>query len=148
MSANIVVTSANATNLTRPIQVFDFDGVIWDPWKTKQLHPYTLEILNDLKAKGYRLFAASKRMENTIYEQNLYNTIKHFQLESYFEKVIVKSCSKVHHINDIIALTNCKPLEVVFYDDEVQNVRDVTAIGIISVLVNPEYGIMHHDIQY
>ena len=135
--------------------VFDLDFTLWNAgdtwcdathppyyWKDGQLldqsgrwlrlYDDVLSILKHLKENGKMIAAASRTFEPS-WARDL---LKLFEIESYFDSLEIFPAEKTTHLSRILNDTKTNPSDVVFFDDEYRNIRDVSAMGIESVFVD------------
>jgi len=132
--------------------VFDLDYTLWPFWvdthvtppfkrineKVVDRHqqhikhyeevPAVLEKLNSL---GYELAIASRT--GAIEEAE--HLLHLFEWNQYFTYKEIYPGSKVRHINSICKRSGTKLNEIIFFDDEHRNIRDLTQIQVCSILV-------------
>ncbi|HKJ43789.1 MAG TPA: magnesium-dependent phosphatase-1 [Sunxiuqinia sp.] len=134
--------------------VFDLDFTLWnagDTWCDTTQPPYhwengqlldqsgrwlrlyddVLAILEHLKENGKMVAAASRTYEPSWAS----DLLKLFDIEAYFDLQEIYPSEKTKHLSRILKDTNAKPNDVVFFDDEYRNIRDVSDMGIESVFV-------------
>ncbi|WP_346858058.1 magnesium-dependent phosphatase-1 [uncultured Draconibacterium sp.] len=137
------------------IFVFDLDFTIWDaggtwcdatspPYKWEngklldqkggwiRLYEEVVEILDVLKSQNKFIVAAS-RTYRPIWAQELLQLL---DIDKYFDLKEIYPSSKIHHFNQIENHFKMLFSEMVFFDDEYRNVREVSALGVNSVLVS------------
>ena len=92
--------------MTNIVQIFDYDGVLFDFRKTWKLFPATRSILEKLTkglyGKKYIVCLCSKRKENSKYAQDIINVINLNNYGSYFSVIKIHSQSKVKSIQEIL----------------------------------------------
>lgn len=135
--------------------VFDLDFTLWnagDTWCDATQPPYYWEngqlldqsgrwlrlyddvrsILDRLK-EDEKMIAAASRTYEPSWARNL---LQLFEIESYFDVLEIYPNDKTKHLSRILKHTNVDANNVVFFDDEYRNIRDVSAMGIQSVFVD------------
>ncbi|XP_052685860.1 magnesium-dependent phosphatase 1-like [Crassostrea angulata] len=133
--------------------VFDLDYTLWPFWidshydapftkisKTnvkdchgKQVPFYTdvPKILQKLKTDGIQIGVAS-RTSCTIEAKEL---IKCFEWDKYFDYVQIFPGAKTTHFNNIRRDSGIDYQDMIFFDDEHRNIRDVSKLGVTSFFV-------------
>lgn len=97
-----------------------------------KLYPDSLDILADLKAKGYQLALASRTEEPSWARQ----LIQLFNIDHYFEFQEIYPSTKVRHLTQIANNANVELSEILFFDDELRNIYDTQLIGVKAVHVS------------
>ncbi|AYV78167.1 MAG: hypothetical protein Edafosvirus6_16 [Edafosvirus sp.] len=129
--------------------IFDFDGVLFDFRKTWKLFPNTIQILKNLKQKGYRIALASKRQANSSFSEQILNVLRENNIHDLFDGIYIADQTKVTHIltmqNNLEKKygTSLKPI---LYDDDEQNIKECSSAGYITVHINTHEGIKESDI--
>jgi len=134
--------------------VFDLDFTIWNAggtwcdsthppyaWidgqlKDKEnrviyLFPDVKAILEELKAKGFLLAAASRTNAPTIAKQLLHL----FEIDHLFDAREIYPGSKLTHLDRLVKQLDVQKEDIVFFDDEYRNIEDIRSVGIDAVLV-------------
>ncbi|KAJ8919822.1 hypothetical protein NQ315_006351 [Exocentrus adspersus] len=108
------------------------DGKILDSYGTTiRCYPEVPEVLEKLHCEGYALAVASRTPEIEAAKQ----LMSLFGWEKYFKyKQIFPGC-KVAHFNKIKEQSGLDFSEMMFFDDENRNIRDVNELGVTAVLV-------------
>ncbi|CAG9860604.1 unnamed protein product [Phyllotreta striolata] len=133
--------------------VFDLDYTLWPFWvdthvsppfkkapdgkvvdsrnKHIQCYPEVPEILKRLYGEGYILAVASRTSEI----QGARQLINLFEWNKYFTYYEIFPGSKTTHFNRIKSLSGLSYNQMIFFDDEERNIRDIKKIGVVSILV-------------
>lgn len=134
------------------IFVFDLDFTIWDAggtWCDCTVPPYSnvnnhvidaygaeivlyddvKNILNLLKDKGKTIAAASRTNAPHI----AIELLERFGIRHFFHLEEIYPSSKIKHLNQIIGRTGNSVNDIVFFDDEMRNIHEVSAMGIKSI---------------
>ncbi|XP_067003448.1 magnesium-dependent phosphatase 1 [Anabrus simplex] len=143
---------ASATKKPQLI-VFDLDYTLWPFWvdthvtppfrKDKKgdvvdstgekirFYPETPSVLEYLHREGYKMAVASRtgEIEGANQLLQLFNWNRYFQY-----KEIYPGC-KVKHFNQFKKKSGIDLEDMLFFDDEHRNIRDLKAHGVVSILV-------------
>ncbi|KAJ1522914.1 hypothetical protein ONE63_002053 [Megalurothrips usitatus] len=133
--------------------VFDLDYTLWPFWVDTHVTPPFHEkdgkiydrqnrvikpfpevpgVLQDLHQQGYELAIASRTSEI----QGANQLVKLFKWDKYFKyKEIYPGC-KVKHFSKFCKDSGYKHEEMLFFDDEHRNIRDLTEKGVTCILVS------------
>jgi magnesium-dependent phosphatase 1 len=137
------------------IFVFDLDFTIWDaggtwcdatnpPYKWSngrlfdstggwiRLYEDVVEIFEELKGQNKRIVAAS-RTYRPDWAQDLLQLL---DIDKYFDLKEIYPSSKIQHFSQIQNHFKMPYSEMVFFDDEYRNIREVSAMGVSSVFVS------------
>lgn len=107
-------------------QVKDKHGRIVNPF------PEVRDILADLSAAGVVLGVASRTTE----VKGARKLIETLGWDKYLtHKEIYPGC-KITHFENLKKCTQFRYSEMLFFDDEERNIRDLTSIGVVSILVD------------
>lgn len=132
--------------------VFDLDFTLWDAggtWCDCTMPPYkninnhivdfhgrTIVLYEDVKAifehiksKKKIIAIASRTSAPNIARE----FIERFKLSAFIDIQEIYPTGKRAHLSRIIDLSNTKPNQIVFFDDEMRNIRDVQSMGIESI---------------
>ncbi|XP_015595849.1 magnesium-dependent phosphatase 1 [Cephus cinctus] len=135
------------------IIVFDLDYTLWPFWVDTHVTPpfrkgkgsevvdahgqvikYYKEVpqvLKELYTEGYELGVASRTSEI----RGAYQLLNLFGWDKYFKyKEIYPGC-KVTHFSKIKKDSGMDYKDMIFFDDEDRNIRDLTKVGVLSILV-------------
>ncbi|XP_077983475.1 magnesium-dependent phosphatase 1-like [Glandiceps talaboti] len=139
--------------------VFDLDYTLWPFWvDTHYSPPFTKasngrvfdrrkdemilyqdvkSILQQIQAKGIQIAAASR----TEAPPEAKTLLKLFDIDQYFNyKEIYPGCKKTHfgkfHKQSKIAYE-----DMLFFDDEPRNIRDISKIGVTCIHIDETYGV-------
>ena len=134
--------------------VFDLDFTLWNAggtWCDHTFPPYTRvnghitdsegskivlypdvpDILQTLHSQNYLMGLASRTGQPTWAKQLL----ELFQIDHYFNYKEIYPGSKIEHFNQLHHLTNIPYEHMVFFDDEMRNIHDVSSLGVHAVFV-------------
>ena len=134
--------------------VFDLDFTIWnagDTWCSEtnppylwedrklldrsgrwiRLFPETLNVLEFLKKEGKTIVVASRTHQPEWANQLL----QLFNIDRYFDIKEIYPGSKKNHLNRIQKQLDLSLNQFVFFDDEDRNIREVSSLGIKSILI-------------
>lgn len=157
-------SKTNVLNNKKPsIVIFDLDYTLWPFWVDTHYSPpfkkgskgdivdsagskisaykETTEVLDSLHKDGYQLAVASRTSEIKGAKQ----LIKLFGWEKYFSNMQIFPGCKVTHINNIRKDLQIPLNEMIFFDDEDRNIKDLEKHGVVSILV--KNGISKNVIQ-
>jgi magnesium-dependent phosphatase 1 len=135
--------------------VFDLDFTLWNAgdtfcsetkppyiWKNSmlfdsegrwiRLYPDTLKVLEFLYNKN-KIIAIASRTYQPLYAQELLNL---FDLNRYLTHKEIYPGEKTIHLKKIQLRFNIPYNNIVFFDDEIRNIRDVERLNIKGVLVS------------
>ncbi|XP_050455017.1 magnesium-dependent phosphatase 1-like [Cataglyphis hispanica] len=143
--------------------VFDLDYTLWPFWVDTHVTPpfrrgaqnkvvdtygYTIKYYSDvpnilklLSEEGYELGIASRTSEIKGAKQLL----DLFDWNKYFKYVEIFPGSKVTHFFNIQKSSQADYKDMLFFDDETRNIREVGKLGVHAILVKD--GITHHVIK-
>ena len=132
--------------------VFDLDTTLWPFWvdthvlppfrkrngdifdrRGKKVVPYpeVLEVMEWLHSEGFLMAAASRTTETRGARQ----LIALFGWDKYLKFMEIYPGIKTAHFAQIQKQSNIPLSEMLFFDDERKNIRDLTQLGVVSVLV-------------
>lgn len=118
--------------------VLDFDGVIYDQFKTKLVYPSAIQVINHLKSEGKKMAIATRRSgPEEVGEMK--RILEDAGIAGCFEIIVADSRPKPWHLSQIQEFT--KEKELTLYDDFDVNIKDVIAAGYKGVLVNNAHGL-------
>ncbi|KAK9874939.1 hypothetical protein WA026_005756 [Henosepilachna vigintioctopunctata] len=152
------------SNNSRPLLIiFDLDYTLWPFWVDTHVvppfskkangdivdrheqkitsYPDSPEILKNLFDNGYTLAVASRTSEIKGARQLL----DLFGWNKYFSYIEIFPGRKTCHFEKIKSQSKIEFKDMLFFDDEHRNIRDLEEIGVVSVLV--ENGVTHEVIQ-
>ncbi len=135
--------------------VFDLDFTLWDaggtwcdcthpPYKKVnqhvedafgreiKLYPEVKMILQNLKNQNIKMALAS-RTEAPSWARQLLSL---FEIEHYFDYQEIYPGSKIKHFNQLQKSTGLPYVKMVFFDDEMCNIKEVRGIGVHAVYVD------------
>ncbi|KAL5556558.1 hypothetical protein UlMin_038794 [Ulmus minor] len=129
---------AQFRNLPRLI-VFDLDYTLWPlycefDYKNPHLYAKARGVLNALKEKGIDLAVASRTPTPDIANRYL----RQLGLQSMFvaKEIYPSSTHKTGHLKEIHNKTGVPYNSMLFFDDENRNIREVSKMGVTSILVD------------
>ena len=99
--------------------------------RTISLYPDVRRIIDDCHQKGLTLALASRTYQPTWAKQLL----QLFEIDRLFDVQQIFPDSKRTHFANIEQQTGICYANMLFFDDEMRNVRDVNSLGVRSVLV-------------
>lgn len=117
---------------TNPPYFWENNKLIDQTGRWIRLYPDVPAILKILKSKGFKIAIASRTIEPTWAVQLL----RLFDIEEYFDIFEIYPGSKTEHLKMIQKKTEIQYRQIVFFDDEERNIKDVESLGIVCVLVN------------
>jgi FMN phosphatase YigB (HAD superfamily) len=118
------------------IPIFDLDNTLYNP-TTNELYPDVIHILDYLKSNNIRMFVCSHNCNGKKLLQD--HNILH-----YFEDIAcyASNITKIPNMKQLILRNNIDIHDIVFFDDIMDNIRDMRQLGIKSVYVmDPNNGI-------
>lgn len=89
-------------------------------------------ILEEVKTQN-KLIVAASRTYRPDWAQELLQLL---DIDKYFDLKEIYPSSKIQHFNQIQNHFKMSYSEMVFFDDEYRNIREVSAMGVNSVLVS------------
>uniref|UniRef100_A0A0K8RZF8 Magnesium-dependent phosphatase 1 n=1 Tax=Crotalus horridus TaxID=35024 RepID=A0A0K8RZF8_CROHD len=133
--------------------VFDLDYTLWPFWvdthvdppfqkkrdgsvqdrnkRPVNLYPEVPEVLQQLQSEGIAMATASRTGEIRGAKQLL----DLFDLNRYFRYTEIYPGSKITHFQRLKQQTGIPFHQMVFFDDESRNIRDVSTLGVVCVAV-------------
>ncbi|XP_023703382.1 magnesium-dependent phosphatase 1 [Cryptotermes secundus] len=119
------------THVTPPFRKDKSGNVVDATGATVKFYPEVPKVLDKLQRDGYELGVASRTGEIDGANQLL----ELFEWNRYFKyKEIYPGC-KVTHFNQLKKQSGIALKDMLFFDDEHRNIRDLEAHGVISILV-------------
>ncbi|XP_046735343.1 magnesium-dependent phosphatase 1-like [Diprion similis] len=119
------------THVTPPFRKGKGDKVVDAQNHTIKYYPEVPEVLKELVKDGYELGVASRTTEI----QGANQLLKLFGWDKYFTyKEIYPGC-KVTHFSKIQKNSGINLADMLFFDDEDRNIKDLTKVGVKSILV-------------
>ncbi|CAG2168196.1 unnamed protein product [Oppiella nova] len=94
-------------------------------------YPEVPVILQTLSALGYTLAVASR----TPWAEGAQQLLKLYDWDKYFTYKQMYPGSKLAHFDKIRRQSGAKLSEMLFFDDEIRNIKDLRGVGVHSVLV-------------
>lgn len=117
---------------TTPPYYWSNDKLLDQGGRWLRLYNGVPEILAQLKACGKLIAAASRTGEPDWAEELL----QLFAIDHFFDTREIYPGNKSTHLDRILQFSQIPKGEVVFFDDEHRNIRDIRSMGIESVLVD------------
>ncbi|WP_028974786.1 magnesium-dependent phosphatase-1 [Spirochaeta cellobiosiphila] len=137
------------------LYVFDLDFTLWDcggTWcdctsppyrKTRggvydsvgrhiRLYPDVLPILNRLREEGH-LLAVASRTHEPMWAKAL---LKLLDVDTVFQFKEIYPGSKYPHFKSLKEKSHMNYDEMIFFDDEERNIKDIQGLGVKSILVS------------
>eukprot|EP00126_Sphaerothecum_destruens_P013491 Sdes_comp23091_c0_seq1m21413 len=96
-----------------------------------RLYPDARNILQTLKASGYKIAAVSRTED----PKASFELLKLLDIEKYFDYKEIYPGKKTSHFAKISAASLIPYEKMIFFDDEFRNIRDMSKVGVKSVLV-------------
>ncbi|GFG33367.1 hypothetical protein Cfor_04068 [Coptotermes formosanus] len=119
------------THVTPPFRKDKYGSIVDATGDKVRYYPEVPEVLDSLQKDGYELAVASRTGEISGANQLL----ELFDWNRYFKyKEIYPGC-KVTHFNQFKKQSGVAFKDMLFFDDEHRNIRDLEAHGVTSVLV-------------
>ncbi|XP_058790710.1 magnesium-dependent phosphatase 1-like [Phymastichus coffea] len=151
-------------DVKRPkVVVFDLDYTLWPFWvdthvtppfrkgsnnkvvdahgQTISYYPYASEILKKLSQEGYEIGIASRTSEIKGAKQLL----DLFGWNKYIKYTEIYPGSKTTHFSKIKDASGVEYKDMIFFDDEQRNIKDLTELGVLSIFVMN--GVTHKVVQ-
>ncbi len=139
----------------KKLVVFDLDFTLWDaggtwcdctnpPYRRVNnhvldsngskitLYPEVREILNQLKEQNI-IMALASRTSAPSWAKEL---LQLFEIEHYFEYQEIYPSSKLKHFKKIKDNSGIAFSDMVFFDDEMRNITEVSTLGVFSVFIS------------
>ena len=151
--------SCQPAEAARPrLVVFDLDTTLWPFWvdthvtppfrkrdgaifdrRGKKVVPYpeVQEVMEWLHSEGYLMAAASRSTELRGAKQ----LIALFGWDKYLKFMEIYPGNKTAHFAQIQKQSKIPLSEMLFFDDEKKNIRDLTQLGVVSILVSNKIGV-------
>ena len=99
-------------------------------------YPEALKVLEHW-SKKCEIAVASR----TSYPPGAESLLKLFNFDKYIKYKEIYPGSKHTHFNRLKAASTFEYREMLFFDDESRNIRDLRQVGVESVLVDPDVGV-------
>jgi len=90
------------------------------------------EVLEKLHKLGYKLGIASRTTEI----EGANELLNLFNWKKYFDYIEIYPGCKIKHLQKISKDSSYPLSEILFFDDEMRNIRDLESIGVKSILVD------------
>ncbi|KAJ8927912.1 hypothetical protein NQ314_019542 [Rhamnusium bicolor] len=108
-------------------------GEIFDSFGSKiKCYPEVPEVLKNLHDEGYILGVASRTGEI----QGAKQLMTLFGWDKYFSYKEIFPGSKTTHFKNMKKQSGIDYSEMMFFDDEQRNIRDISELGVLSIFVN------------
>ncbi|XP_070575388.1 magnesium-dependent phosphatase 1-like [Ptychodera flava] len=139
--------------------VFDLDYTLWPFWvdthydlpfkklsngkvidrrkREMKLHEDVVPILQAIKAKGIKIAAAS-RTESPPDAKAL---LKLYDIDKYFDYKEIYPGKKTTHFKRFQDAMKVPYEDMLFFDDEGRNIRDIGAIGVTCIFIDEDIGL-------
>ena len=109
------------------------NGTVYDSANSQMLlYPDSKEILKLLNIHNYKVAAASRTHEPSW----AIELMRLYDIRKYFHYLEIYPGSKIEHFNQLNSATNIPFEEMIFFDDEMRNIEDVSSLGVYAVLVD------------
>uniref|UniRef100_A0A1B6DN34 Magnesium-dependent phosphatase 1 n=1 Tax=Clastoptera arizonana TaxID=38151 RepID=A0A1B6DN34_9HEMI len=109
-----------------------YDGKVYDRrGHNIKLYPEVLEVLELLSSSGMNLGIASRTGE--ISGAN--DLLRLFDIKKYFKYREIYPGNKTSHFSRFQSLSNIKYEDMLFFDDEMRNIHDISRLGVTCILV-------------
>ena len=99
--------------------------------------PEAGQVLERLHAKGYTMAVASRSRDAPGCEQ----LVKLFGWHKYFKYMEIYPGCKKKHFSRIRKRSKISLSDMIFFDDDGINIRDISRLGVVSILVSGTSGI-------
>lgn len=116
---------------TNPPYFWNEDRLVDQAGRWIRMYPESVEVLKMLKSKGV-LIAAASRTNKPVWAIQL---LQMFGIDQYFDIKEIYPGSKTSHLKRIQEQIGCSFDQMVFFDDEERNIKEVESFGVISILV-------------
>ena len=90
------------------------------------------EILKNLAGVGYELVVASRSKAPAWAKEALDN----LELTKFFTKICIYPGSKLKHFSEIRQACGCEYRQMVFFDDEMRNIDEISALGVETIFIS------------
>lgn len=134
--------------MTKNVYVIDFDGVLYDQYRSKRMYVEAIEVIKNLKIRGEVLAIATRRSGSETEE--MIQLLRLASIYECFDVVIANSCKKPWHLQQITDTLRIKypgiDLIPTLYDDFDVNIKDVIEAGYKGVLVDNTYGLRYSTV--
>lgn len=131
-------------NTSKKVFIFDLDCTLWND--NFKLYPQTYDVLNLIKGRAKMYVASHNLLGEKILEEK--GLLKYFEDCSCFCVFKNGMYSKFENIRHLIIKHNINPSDIVFFDDVMQNCRECSINGILSIKVNPYTGIDINTVEH
>jgi magnesium-dependent phosphatase 1 len=109
------------------------NGIVYDSTHTPMvLYPDSLSVLNLLKENNILMAAASR----TYQPSWAFRLLELYDIKKYFDYLKIFPDTKIRHFNQLRKESGIPFQNMVFFDDEMRNIDDVSTLGVKAVLVN------------
>lgn len=116
---------------TNPPYFWDRDKLVDQSGSWIRMYPETMKVLQMLAFRGI-LIAVASRTNKPEWARQL---LQLFDIDKYFDIKEIYPGSKIIHLKRIQEQVDCPFDQMVFFDDEERNIKDVESLGVISILV-------------
>ncbi|CAG0922588.1 unnamed protein product [Notodromas monacha] len=94
--------------------------------------PDSVKILKKLKEEGYLIGVASRSPTPSV----AWKAIDAFEWRKFFDHSVITPGCKRHHIKELSKESGVSPKEMIFFDDEHRNIRDLEDVVGVCCLVD------------
>lgn len=109
------------------------DGIVYDSTDSPMvLYPDSINILNILY-KNNILIAAASRTYQPSWALRL---LELYDIQKYFHYLKIFPDTKISHFNQLRKESGIPYKDMVFFDDEMRNIDDVSSLGVKAIQVN------------
>ena len=114
------------------------NGTVFDS-SGRELHPFpeSSAVLEECHAQGYLMAVASRSGDKSSCKQ----LMALFGCRKYFKYVEIYPGCKKRHFSRIHKVSKIPLSDMLFFDDDGINIRDLTQLGVMSILVSRSTGI-------
>jgi magnesium-dependent phosphatase 1 len=99
--------------------------------------PEVTDVLEAIKDNQIDIGAASR----TTYPEGANSLLKLYGWDKYFRQKEIYPGSKVAHFKNFAKSTGYGFDEILFFDDEHRNIRDIAPLGVTAILVDHDVGV-------
>ncbi|KAL0280077.1 UNVERIFIED_CONTAM: hypothetical protein PYX00_001473 [Menopon gallinae] len=118
-------------DFTPPFRKNNWGEIIDYHQKVVECYKDVPDVLEDLHGSGYKLAVASRASEKDAANQ----LIRLFGWDRYFSQKEIYPSSKISHFKKLHEQSGIEYREMLFFDDDTQNITDVRSLQVTCVLV-------------
>mmetsp|Transcript_25269 Transcript_25269/g.28100 ORF Transcript_25269/g.28100 Transcript_25269/m.28100 type:complete len:175 (-) Transcript_25269:82-606(-) len=96
-----------------------------------ELYPEARDILTRLQAKGVKIAAASRTPDPSAAQ----SLLKALDIKKYMNFEQIYPGSKLHHFKELAKDSGVEYKDMIFFDDEERNIRQVSKLGVTCVFI-------------